>query len=95
MYAGLVIHDVADFDTWKAPFDAHEPARRDAGLAMHDLHQGADDPNEVVGFVAAPAIGTLQAFLADPGASDVMDRAGVAGPPSVTFVGHVEMKGSA
>ena len=38
---------VRDFNTWKPAYDAHQPARSDAGLTEKYLLRNADDPNEV------------------------------------------------
>ena len=45
----LVRHKVADFSKWKPVYDAHLPARKEAGI-IKEVHllRNADDPNELV-----------------------------------------------
>ena len=44
----LVRSKVRDFKTWKPAYDAHQPARNDAGLTEKYLLRNADDANEIV-----------------------------------------------
>jgi hypothetical protein len=47
----LVRSKVRDFKTWKPAYDAHLPARNDAGLTEKYLLRNADDANEIVIFL--------------------------------------------
>ena len=44
----LVRHKVSDFSKWKSAYDAHSPARKEAGLKEEHLRRNMDDPNEVI-----------------------------------------------
>ena len=43
-----VQHPVADFDTWKATFDADPLGREASGVTGHRVMRAADDPNYVL-----------------------------------------------
>ena len=44
----LVRHKVSDFSKWKSSYDAHSPARKEAGLQEEHLLRNMDNPNEVI-----------------------------------------------
>lgn len=95
IYAALIRHAVADFDVWKRAFDAHEGARREAGVTMHNLHRNADDANELVVYLASGTLEALQGFMAAPELKQAMADAGVTGAPEITFVQNRDMAISA
>jgi hypothetical protein len=83
MYALLVQHPVADFDKWKAGFDAHEGVRREMGVTMTNVHRVTDDPNNVVVFVGVKDVdAALKAFGSDD-MKEAQKNAGVLAPPTV------------
>ncbi len=84
--AVLLTHPVADFDTWKAGFDEHEPARRAAGVLGHHINRAEEDPNLVTVYLAVQDIDKAKAFAASDDLSDVMQKFGVTAPPHVTWV---------
>jgi hypothetical protein len=43
----LVRHKVSDFFKWKSAYDAHLPARKEAGLKEEHLLRNMENPNEV------------------------------------------------
>jgi hypothetical protein len=43
----LVRHKVSDFSKWKPAYDAHSPARKEAGLQEEHLLRNMDNPNEI------------------------------------------------
>ena len=78
----LVIRQiVADYATWRPAYDAHKPARDDAGLANCRVRSTVDNPNEV--FVACDVsdVAKARAFTTSQGLADAMKRAGVVGKP--------------
>jgi len=91
MYGTLIRHEVADYDVWKAAFDAHEGARREGGFVMHNLHRNDENPNEVVVYLASPNLAGMQSFVSSPKLKEAMSEAGVTGPPEILFVQSREM----
>ncbi len=82
----LVGHRVADFDAWKAAFDAHTPARKEATCLGHYLKRGVDDPNVVYIYCLATDVDKLRAFLDSADLAEVMRNAGVEGTPEITVM---------
>jgi len=78
-----VRHRVGDFDTWKAGYDEHGSVRKGHGCTGDMLLRDANDPNEVLILTFWPSAAEAQAFTNDPGLPDVMQKAGVQGPPRI------------
>lgn len=81
--AVLVAHRVADYAAWKAAFDDHIDARREAGCLGHHINRGVDDPNMVYVYLPAADPDKLREFLDSPDLASVMRDAGVEGSPAV------------
>jgi hypothetical protein len=85
--AGLIIrHEVRDYAAWKAAFDGHGEARRQAGVVGHAVSRSVRNPNVVVLYLQATALEALRAFAAAPALQAVMAAAGVVGTPDLSFV---------
>jgi hypothetical protein len=82
----LVHHRVRNFDQWKPLYDAHLPARQQAGVKEVRLLHGADDPNDVTLLFEASDLSKAQVFVASEDLRDVMTKAGVVGTPELTFL---------
>jgi quinol monooxygenase YgiN len=82
-YAAMVIHRVKDFDAWKAGFDAHADARKQASIVAHGVMRGATDDKLVGIYVAATDAEKLQAFFEAKDLKDAMKASGVQGKPTV------------
>jgi quinol monooxygenase YgiN len=85
--AGLIIrHEVRDYAAWKAAFDGHAGARRQAGVVGHAVSRRVRNANEVVIYLQAASLEALRAFAAAPELKAVMAAAGVLGAPDLSFV---------
>jgi hypothetical protein len=84
--AALVTHGVEDFDRWKAAFDAHEPARRDAGILGHHINRGEDDPDTISIYLAISDLDSAREFASSDDLKAAMHDAGVTGPPETLWV---------
>jgi len=84
--AVLVAHRVADYDSWKKTFDAHEPARKEASCLGHHINRGADDPNMIYIYSPGTDVDKVKAFVSSTDLGEVMKTAGVIGPPAVTLM---------
>ena len=84
---------VADFDKWKAVFDAQAEAHRDVGMRLVNLWQCVDDPENVFFLLEVADRAKADAFLFSPesaqvgmeadvisGASPIPQRVSPAGP---------------
>ena len=81
----IVSLKVADFDDWKAAFDAHASAREEAGIGAK-AYQNIDDPNNPIAIGIAPSKEAFVAFFTRPEMQEIQKKSGVLGPPEITFV---------
>ena len=82
----LMTHEVADWTTWKAHFDAHESARKAGGCLGHHLNRGYDNPNIVSIYLALGDVAKAKAFSQSPDLGRAMKNAGVIGAPTVVWM---------
>lgn len=82
----LIRHRVADFETWKAAYEAHKEARVLAGLREEKLMRNASDPNDVVILFTSDDRKKAEDFSKSPDLRDVMQRAGVISLPEIVFL---------
>ena len=73
----LCRNKVADFGKWKAIFDSHKNAHRQAGLTLESLWRGLDNPNNVFFVFAVADLQRAQAFISAPIAAQAGKDAGV------------------
>jgi quinol monooxygenase YgiN len=86
----VIDHPVADYDTWRAAYDAFDAQRRDMGIVGHAVNQELGNPNRVVVYHQAEDVETLRAFVESTELRETMERAGVVGEPEIMFVEPVE-----
>ena len=86
VYINLRVN-VADYDTWRAGFDANESRRKSAGsMGVNQLYRDVDNPNNITLVLECDTADKAQAFLNDPNTKASMDAAGVTGRPTVVAV---------
>ena len=81
----IVSLKVADFDDWKATFDAHASAREEAGINAK-AYQNIDDPNNPIAIGTASSKEEFLAFFTTPEIQEDQKKAGILGPPEVIFL---------
>ena len=86
----LIRHKVQDFAVWKAAFDEHGSARKDAGSKGGWLFRSADDPNELVAIFEWDNLENARNFVGSDDLRQAMERAGVTGPPDILFLDQVD-----
>ncbi len=82
----LISYPVADFDTWKAVFDANEQSRIDNGYVGHHVNRAEDDPNSLAVYLAIGDLERARAYVTSDDVKALMAEAGVAGAPEFTWV---------
>ena len=80
------IHRVSDFAKWKASYDEHDSMRLANGLHSYVIGRGLDDPNMVLVAVKADDMAKAKAFAKDPALKKAMQKGGVIGTPSFSFI---------
>ncbi len=83
-------HKVNDFAAWKVAFDEHASMRQEAGSKGGYLFQSADDPNEVIVVLEWDDLQKARDFTSSDNLREVMQKAGVAGPPDIVFLEAVD-----
>src|SRR4030095_7931791 len=77
---------VSDFAKWKASYDEHDSMRLANGLHSYVIGRGLDDPNMVLVAVKADDMAKAKAFAKDPALKKAMQKGGVIGTPSFSFI---------
>lgn len=72
---------VADFDAWKAVFDANEQDRIDNGILGHHVNRAEDDPNHLSIYLAVGDTAKARAWMASDALKALMAAAGVSSAP--------------
>ena len=83
----LVQHQVQDFDGWKQAFDGHAENRKSHGALGHRVVR---DGVAVTALIDFPDRNAAEEFVNDPALREAMDRAGLQGPPSISYNDDVE-----
>lgn len=88
--AAIVIHDVADYESWKQAFDEHAAERQRAGITAYAVNRNEEQPNQIVAFLQAEDEKMLHTFFEAPELQQAMQAAGVLNPPNVMFLQSLE-----
>jgi heme-degrading monooxygenase HmoA len=86
----LVQHEVNDFATWKAVFDAALDWRRQQGEVSTRVFQSADNPNDITLFSEWENLEKARAFISSSELKSKMSAAGVKGAPRVQVLSEVQ-----
>lgn len=78
----MVRHKVKDWATWKKTFDDHKQKRIDAGLTDRVVAHAVGDDHSVTLVFAVADVDKAKAFMKSADLKDVMNKAGVEGPPT-------------
>jgi ABC-type Fe3+-hydroxamate transport system substrate-binding protein len=84
-----ILHKVADFTKWQPAYDAHDSARLANGLHSYVIGRGYNDPSMVLVAMRPDDMSKAKMFVKDPNMKKVMNKAGVIGAPSMSFLTSV------
>ncbi len=76
----LIIHEVADYQSWKKIFDEAAGIRQAAGERTYQVLQYVEQPNKIVHFSAWTSIDHAQQFFESPQLVKIRAEAGVKSP---------------
>lgn len=88
MIVAAARHPVADFDQWKAGFDAYPPTANGARFAR--VNRSVDDPNTVLVVMGFDTVEAAQGFVSSPELAAKMEEAGVTAPPRIEIYEEIE-----
>jgi hypothetical protein len=79
-------HKVANFAKWKTSYDEHDSLRLANGIHSYVIGRGMQDSNMVLVAVKVDDMTKAKAFAKDPSLKKAMQKGGVTGTPSFSFV---------
>lgn len=82
----VITHKVANFAKWKTGYDAHDSVRLAHGAHNYVVGRGMSDSNMVVIALKIDDTAKAMSFVKDPGLKKVMQKAGVVGKPTISFI---------
>ena len=82
----VVRHQVEDFGKWKGVFDSVLDLRRSNGEISALVLQADGDSNSILAVFEWESLEKARAYAASPELKEAMARAGVVGPPEITFM---------
>jgi hypothetical protein len=82
----VVTHKVKDFAKWKASYDEHDSMRLANGIHSYVIGRGLNDSSMVLVAVKTDDMEKAKAFAKDPSLKKAMQKGGVTGTPSISFV---------
>jgi heme-degrading monooxygenase HmoA len=76
----LIIHEVADYETWKKIFDSASGIRKAAGERSFQVLRYVNDPNKIVHFSTWTSAADAKEFFESPRLVEIRKQAGVKAP---------------
>jgi quinol monooxygenase YgiN len=82
----LVQHHVKDYAEWKKGFDSVSSLRKSSGELSTQVYRDVSDPNQLTVVNKWDSLANAQKFAQSPDLKAAMEKAGVDGPPVVSFL---------
>ena len=82
----VATHKVSNFAKWKTSYDEHDSLRLANGIHSYVIGRGMQDSNMVLVAVKCDDMDKAKAFAKDPSLKKAMQKGGVTGTPSFSFV---------
>jgi heme-degrading monooxygenase HmoA len=82
----LIQHQVKDFATWRKVFDSSNGLRTSHGEIANRIYRDANNPNRVTVVNTWDTLANAQKFAHSPELKAAMEKAGVEGPPNISFL---------
>ena len=86
MSAMLVQHQVKDYAAWKKVYDSVKGLRTSNGELSDKIYRDANDPNKLTIIFEWDSLKNAQNYAQSPELKAAMEKAGVMGPPNVSFL---------
>jgi hypothetical protein len=81
----IVHHAVRDYAAWRPAYDAHEAARRAAGLTNGRVFRSTEDPNDILILFDTSDRRRAEEFGGSDDLKSAMQNSGVIGQPKIRF----------
>ena len=82
----VVTHKVSNYAKWITSYDGNDSFRLASGIHSYVIGRGVQDSNIVLVAVKIDDLAKAKTFAKDPALKKAMQKGGVAGAPSITFV---------
>jgi quinol monooxygenase YgiN len=82
----LIQHSVKDYAEWKKVFDSAKDLRTSSGELSAQVYRDASDPNKITTINKWNSLANAQKFAHSPELKAAMEKAGVVGAPTVSFL---------
>jgi quinol monooxygenase YgiN len=86
MASMLIQHKIKDYAEWKKVFDSNISLRKSSGELSAQVYRDASDPNSITTINKWNSMENAQKFAHSPELKAAMEKAGVVGQPSVSFM---------
>ena len=86
MASMLVQHSVKDYATWKKVFDSMAEMRASSGELSDQIFKDASDPKKLTLIFKWNSVANAQKFAQSAELKAAMEKAGVSGPPTISFL---------
>ncbi|HVI62539.1 MAG TPA: antibiotic biosynthesis monooxygenase [Bradyrhizobium sp.] len=85
----FVRHTVSNYAAWRKAYDDFAPVQKAKGVTAEAVYQAADNPNDVTVTHDFATLEAARAFAGSEELKQAMQRAGVAGAPTIWFTNKV------
>jgi quinol monooxygenase YgiN len=85
----LVQHKVKNFADWKKVYDSVAGLRHSNGELSDQIYRDASDPNKLTLVFQWDSLPNAQRWAQSPELRAAMEKAGVDGPPSISFLNEI------
>jgi len=82
----LVQHKVKDIANWKKVYDSQAALRASSGELSDQIYRDISDQNKLTIIFKWSSLENAQKFAQSPELKAAMEKAGVEGPPTITFL---------
>ena len=86
MASMLVQHKVKDFAVWKKVYDSVADLRSSSGELSDNIYRDASDPNILTAIFKWNSLENARKYAQSPELRAAMEKAGVNGPPKISFL---------
>jgi len=81
-----IVHEVADYDSWKNEFDKGKPARNENGFELRGISVSNDNPNKVWCLFACKDMAMAKEYCSSDVFKQRMEKAGVIEEPRILYL---------
>jgi len=86
MASMLIQHKVKNFAEWKKVYVSVAALRASSGELSDQIYRDASDPNKITLVFKWDSLANAEKFAHSPELRAAMEKAGVDGPPSISFL---------